>query len=131
MTKQELQNFATRLQYLRNLEGITQRVLADRLNISRSCLANYERGKRQPDEQILLLMARYFNVTVEYLKGNETAYVQLFSAAEYIQDLKRILPDGKLDLTELSLADRISVVDFFNYLKYQEANLRQGSFECS
>lgn len=42
MSEKEFEIFAKRLKELRSVEGLTQAKLAKRLNVSRSCLANYE-----------------------------------------------------------------------------------------
>ena len=49
---------------------MTQAQLAKELNISRPALANYEIGKREPSIEILIKLARYFNVSVDYLVDN-------------------------------------------------------------
>ena len=36
----------------------------------------YETGKRQPDLETLELIADYFNVSIDYLTGNEPAELQ-------------------------------------------------------
>ncbi|QNK87792.1 helix-turn-helix transcriptional regulator [Sporosarcina sp. resist] len=59
-----------RLAELRNMKGISQYELADRLGFSRGKLANYEQGSRQPDYETLKLIANYFGVTTDYLLDN-------------------------------------------------------------
>lgn len=57
---------------LRKKRGLSQYQLAKELGFSRGKLANYEQGSRQPDYETLSLIASYFNVSVDYLLGNET-----------------------------------------------------------
>ena len=57
---------------LRKSKGATQKELADFLGISRQAYANYENGNREPDNNTLLKLASYFNVSVDYLLGNDT-----------------------------------------------------------
>ncbi|MBO8168170.1 MAG: helix-turn-helix transcriptional regulator [Thermoanaerobacteraceae bacterium] len=54
---------------LRQEKGLTQNELAERLKISRSALSLYELGKRQPDYETLQKIAKYFDVTTDYLLG--------------------------------------------------------------
>lgn len=54
---------------LRKEQKLTQSNMAEVLGISRQAYSNYEAGKRQPDNEILLKLAEYFNVSVDYLLG--------------------------------------------------------------
>lgn len=68
--------FKERLKQLREEKGLTQKQLAEMLNISRSALSLYESGQRQPDLEILSKIARFFNVTVDYLIGGSSRTLQ-------------------------------------------------------
>lgn len=59
-----------RLKALRTERGISQDDLAILLGCSQSTINNYENGKHEPDINMLISMARYFNVSVDYLIGN-------------------------------------------------------------
>lgn len=54
---------------LRKEKKLTQSDLAAVLGISRQAYSNYEAGKRQPDNETMLKLAEYFNVSVDYLLG--------------------------------------------------------------
>lgn len=56
-----------RIRSLRNEKGMTQKELSKILEIGESTLAHYERGDRQPDYKTLDRIARFFNVTADYL----------------------------------------------------------------
>ena len=60
--------FSKRLKHLRELKGISQRQAAEDLNISPQNLSYYENG-RDAGYGLLVRMARYYDVTVEYLIG--------------------------------------------------------------
>ena len=62
-------NFAETLRRLIDEADITQKQLAKEINISPSTLANYVQGSRNPDFITLMAIARYFNVTTDYLLG--------------------------------------------------------------
>ena len=49
--------FGNRIKELRESRGITQAQLADRLNVTRSTVANWEAGNRLPDLSMLALLA--------------------------------------------------------------------------
>lgn len=46
---------------------ITQKQLADDLNIAPTTIGNYVRGIREPDFETLILLASYFEVSTDYL----------------------------------------------------------------
>lgn len=55
---------------LRNLleeKNITQKQMANDLNLAASTLGNYIRNTREPDFNTLCRIANYFNVSVDYL----------------------------------------------------------------
>lgn len=60
--------FSKRLKHARELKGISQRQAAEDLNISPQNLSYYENG-RDAGYGLLVRMARYYDVTVEYLIG--------------------------------------------------------------
>ena len=62
--------FAERLKLLREDINLNQSELAKILNISRQSVSNYENGARFPnDEKLILRIARFFGVSVDYLLG--------------------------------------------------------------
>lgn len=63
--------FGERLAQLREEKNLTQKELAALTSISRSRLSLYEIDKREPDNSTLILLADFFNVTVDYLLGRE------------------------------------------------------------
>ena len=60
--------FSKRLKHVRELKGISQRQAAEDLNISPQNLSYYE-NSRDAGYGLLVRMARYYDVTVEYLIG--------------------------------------------------------------
>jgi len=58
-----------RLAYLRRREGISQKELGEKLNISHYTISSYEKGRSEPNDEIKVRVARYFNVSLDYLVG--------------------------------------------------------------
>ena len=54
---------------LREEAGITQEELANRINVGRSTISGYENGTTQPSYAVLILLADYFGVNLDYLFG--------------------------------------------------------------
>ena len=61
-----------RLRELRDLNDLTQDVVASHIGITRAAYSNLERGKRQCDAETLIKLSKLYNVTVGYLLGVET-----------------------------------------------------------
>lgn len=66
-------NIAEKLIELRNEKGLTQAQLGRELNIALSSIQNYENIKkpRIPEATLLLKIAKYFDVDMEYLLDDE------------------------------------------------------------
>lgn len=62
-------DFATRLTHLRKDMGLTQAELAKKTGISRSVLASYEATGKTPTLERMILLAKFFNVSLDYLVG--------------------------------------------------------------
>lgn len=60
-----------KLKELRIARGIQQKDLASTLGIGANTLSQYENGKREPDNNTLVQLADYFNVSVDYLLGRD------------------------------------------------------------
>lgn len=60
-----------KLKNLRENKGLLQKELADKIGISLSSISMYERGERQPDNDTLKKISKFFNVTVDYLLDNK------------------------------------------------------------
>lgn len=62
-------NFQSILKSLRTSKKLTQEELAKKLKISRSTIGMYENGSREPDYEMLEMIADFFNVDIDYLLG--------------------------------------------------------------
>lgn len=56
-----------RLKELRQSKGITQLKLAIDLNMNQNTISRYETGEREAGYRELVLIADYFNVSIDYL----------------------------------------------------------------
>ena len=61
-----------RLRELRKEKRLTQTQVGNYLGITVSAYGNYELGQREPSIDMLLKLADYFGVTVDYLLGRDT-----------------------------------------------------------
>ena len=58
-----------RLYELRKNADLTQDALSSILNINKHSISSYERNKSEPSDEIKILIANYFEVSVDYLLG--------------------------------------------------------------
>lgn len=63
--------FQQRLRQLRLKKGVSQQVVADFCRLSKSTVANYERGRRSPSFETAAALADYFEVSLDYLSGKK------------------------------------------------------------
>lgn len=63
--------FAENLKSLRMEKGIGQTALAKELKMSKGIISLWENGLREPNMSSLIVLAKYFNVTIDYLVGLE------------------------------------------------------------
>lgn len=63
--------YGQRLKQLREANGYTQESLAEKLGTTRSRIANYEQGIREPDFEMQEAIADLFKVTIDYLFGRD------------------------------------------------------------
>ena len=57
-----------RIKELRKVLKLTQQEFADRLNIKRGAIANYEVGRNEPIDAVISLICKEFNVNEEWLR---------------------------------------------------------------
>ena len=63
--------FSLRLKELRQEKGIGQIELAKKLEVSKGIISLWENGLREPNMYSLIKLAKFFNVTIDYLVGLE------------------------------------------------------------
>jgi DNA-binding XRE family transcriptional regulator len=63
--------FNEKLKELRKEIQLLQKQLASDLGVTQVCVAKWETGTREPSLDMLIKLAKYFNVTTDYLLGLE------------------------------------------------------------
>ena len=58
-----------RLRELRVEKGLTQKQLAEKLNLNSVTYLHYEKSQREPPLSVLADMAKFFDVSTDYLLG--------------------------------------------------------------
>ena len=80
-----------RIKALRKELNLTQQEFADRLNIKRGAVANYEIGRNEPIDAVVSLICKTFNVSEEWLRdGSGEMFIERSPEEEvgyYVEDL--------------------------------------------
>ncbi len=61
--------FQKRIKELRIENGLTQKQLAEKLNITNSTVCDWEKGRSEPDLTTLAKVAKFFTISADYLVG--------------------------------------------------------------
>lgn len=62
-------DFASRLLKCRKENNLSQKALAEIIEVSDAAITMMEKGKRSPSFEVLCALAEYFNVSIDYLCG--------------------------------------------------------------
>ena len=58
-----------RIRALREDKDLKQEDLAELLHCTQACYSNYENGRRDIPTEVLQTLAKYYNVSIDYLLG--------------------------------------------------------------
>ncbi len=59
----------TRIRDLREDADLTQEQLVKKLGMHKTTYTNYEQGKREPPFDFIIKIARFYNVSIDYIAG--------------------------------------------------------------
>jgi transcriptional regulator with XRE-family HTH domain len=108
------QIFGTRVKYLREKSGLSMEQLAANLGVSKSRVNMWENNGTIPRGDVLIQLAKYFEVSTDYLLGNDDDSAISESNAK-LSSLQRNL--GKLNEADLNRAEgmlKAVFMDIFN-----------------
>ena len=77
-----------RLSELRTKKGYSMRQAAKMLGLPYTTYVNYEKGDRDPNSEMLIFLADFYGVTVDYLIGKEKTPVEGDELDELLEQLK-------------------------------------------
>lgn len=111
-------HFADTLKYLRESNDITQQDLANYLSVSRTTITGYETRSREPDYDKLIRLASYFQVSTDYLLGNNISTNQ---QDNLINIREKDIDHHLLSLyRQLSLKSKIDAAKYIELLHFKE-----------
>lgn len=108
-----------RIKNLREEGELSQLELAKLLNINNSTLSQYEAGNRIPSDDIKIKIAKYFNVSLDYLVGNSDIKNPYDNKEPINLDEVEVWfhkTDGYKDLPEEA---RKELSDYISYLRHK------------
>lgn len=74
----------TRIKELRKKLGLTQQEFANKLNIKRGAIANYEIGRNDPIDAVVSLICKEFNVNEDWLRTGNGGAENMFIPEDMI-----------------------------------------------
>lgn len=104
-----------KLRELRTAQNKSQQDIANILGITRQAYNNYELGYREPSNEMLLKLADYFDVSLDYLLGRSAVRNQKILNEE-LSDAEFALYGEAKDLTD---EEKQKVLDFIKFTKSQ------------
>ena len=94
--------FNEKLRYLRKHQELTQAEIAERLNINSATYSKYETGTTEPDIATIKKLAKFFDVSIDYLLEND----RTLSDSEETIDLNNFLLNGRYTINSKFLSER-------------------------
>lgn len=78
-----------RIKEVREKRGLTQQMLGDRINKSKSAVSSYETGSQAPPIEVLISIASVLNVSLDYLVGKDNR--QILSLQSFTDRQKNVI----------------------------------------
>lgn len=107
------------LRDLREDKDLSQKEIARYLGIVQQTYSNYENGYSQIPLQSLVELAKYHNVSIDYLLGVST-FRQPLEELQKVYTLGETLGEVTSDLTKLSQEERKTIIELINLLIKKE-----------
>jgi len=103
-----------RLKQLRKQYKLTQEEVSEKLGLLRGTYSNYENGSREPDLALIKKFARFYEVSVHYLIGEEEneegeikALINLFKSLETREHRNKFLECANIIANGIKTQDRL------------------------
>lgn len=94
-----MEKFAIRLKKIRKEHNLTQKQVAEYVNVTQQTYNNYETKDYEPTIETLIKLAKLFNTTIDNLIGNTTTELYTQNNNPFIQELttlfKQLTPIGQ------------------------------------
>ena len=125
---QEKKTLGEKLRDLRETYDLTQKQVADALNIDRSTYSNYELDKTRPSLEALVTLARMFNISKEALMpdgpDDPVSFKGSMKSLGMVQSLSKVERGLIVQFRGLSSADKDRILDELSNLTKKERSGR-------
>lgn len=108
------------LKKLRESQDITQDMLAKHLHVSRSTIAGYETGRREPDYARLVNLSGFFHVSIDYLLTGSEYEPDQADAVYRLEPLPLADPNVVKAYRSLSPIGLKEVHDYIEFMSQKE-----------
>ena len=75
------------IQILRKKKGLSQEKLAEKINVTRQTISNWELGATAPNPEQLILLSRELDISIDELVGNDTTSSNSLCEDKSIKDI--------------------------------------------
>lgn len=119
-------SFAAILRELRKSRDLSQGDLAKALSVHQTAVSQWETGRTMPDIDTITQVAKYFNVSTDYLLGrdNDTKPSEANSAKKDIDDIRfALFGDVAAEITDEDMEDVRLVVEL---IKRRKQDKKEG-----
>ena len=106
-----------RLKELRQQNGYTQKELSKLVNYSQNLISTWESGIHEPNIKALISLANIFNVSVDYLIGNENNVPKEINNSLYIKLTKHLSPNQQACIKDIVDLDEPLALQAKVYIK--------------
>lgn len=111
-----MKDFGTNLKELRMKNNLSQNQLADILCVERATVGKWERGLNYPNQNIMLMICDYFDVSLDFLFGRTSTHA--------------LFDDARIPKTEIQqLYDNLTPAQQQNLLNYARGMVVSNSLE--
>ena len=111
------ENFSEKLRELRKAKRLTQREVAEKIDVSISMYSKYEQGLNYPSEVTLLRLINFFDISAsDFVLKDSSIDIELINASlsHIMKDFKNEESDDEIEqLNELKLLDFLE--EYFNF----------------
>lgn len=109
--------FAQNLKELRKKHHLSQDALAMKLNVSQQAVGKWETEKSFPDFKMLIQLADFFHVSIDYLLGHEVAQPDPPADTSEPADIKELIAK---ELPNMDAEDAAMMGQFMQFLKIKK-----------
>ena len=98
-----------RLQELRKDKGVSQAELAQLLGVSNNTISSYECNRSDPDDNLKIIIAKYFDISMDYLLGLTD------EPLSFLREKNRIAVPKDFQSEDIE-----SIKDYIRFIKYKK-----------